>query len=334
MNTRSFHVVPGSVAADILADSRHLILEIVRNIYLGHERGVTINPASYFLRFPGQPSDRVIALPGYLGDPVDRIGLKWIASVPENLARGLPRASAVLVLNDRRTGFPLACLEASGISAARTAASAALAATALTAPLGARRLAFVGAGVIARAIADYLESSGYTVSEVCCHDLDAERAERLAAYASVRFGVPACSANLDKALDCDTVVFATTAATPYVAADLPLRPGQLLMNISLRDLAPQILLRAANVLDDVDHCLTAHTSPHLAEQLSGSRAFVTGTLGGVLAGAVPADPARATVFSPFGLGVLDIGVGAFVLAEAQRRGTALEIPQFFDMGEG
>ena len=48
--------------------------------------------------------------------------------LPRQRAAGLPRASAVLILNDPGTGYPFACLESSIISATRTAASAAVAA--------------------------------------------------------------------------------------------------------------------------------------------------------------------------------------------------------------
>jgi ornithine cyclodeaminase len=83
------------------------------------------------------------------------------------------------------------------------------------------------------------------------------------------------------------------------------------------------------VLDDVEHCMKANTSPHLAEQLTGNRDFVTGTLAEVISGKATLDPDRPTVFSPFGLGVLDLAVGHYLYGQAQRAGRLLELPDFF-----
>ncbi|GIG59885.1 2,3-diaminopropionate biosynthesis protein SbnB [Longispora fulva] len=326
-----FHVVPGVVADDILAAAQGRVVDIVAETYLLHDAGHSINPDSYFLRFPDKPDSRIIALPAYLGGSVDTAGIKWISSFPGNHDRGIPRASAVLILNDYATGRPYACLESAGISAARTAASAAIAAAVLggtwppdgTAPAP-RSVGFVGTGVIASTIGRYLRQVGVPLDDVVCHDLEPARAARLAAEFD-----GAGTGSLADALDRDLVVFATTAGTPYVPADTPLRPGQLVLNVSLRDLAPELLLRANNVVDDVDHCLKAQTSPHLAEQLTGTREFVNGTLGQVLRGDVTLDPGLPTIFSPFGLGVLDIAVGSVVLAEALAAGRAVTVPGFF-----
>ncbi|MEU8685653.1 2,3-diaminopropionate biosynthesis protein SbnB [Streptomyces sp. NPDC048611] len=325
----NFEIVAGETVRDVLHGKREDVLGIVSSAYRAHESGDSVNPDSYFLRFPEKPDSRIIALPAFLGADVQLAGIKWIASFPGNTRRGAPRASAVLLLNDYETGYPIACLEAANISAARTAASAAVAATALR-PDGytGTRIAVVGGGVIARNICDYLNVAGCAPDSYLVHDLDETSGQALAEHVRTTQNRPAdFTADLDAALQADTVVFATTALAPYVST--PFKPGQLVLNISLRDLTPEVVLGADNIFDDVEHCLKAQTSPHLAEQLSGSRDFVTGTLAGVLNGDVTPSSDRPVIFSPFGLGVLDLAVGAFVLGEARKDGTTIEVPNFF-----
>ena len=102
-----------------------------------------------------------------------------------------------------------------------------------------------------------------------------------------------------------------------------------MLHVSLRDLAPEILLGSANIVDDVEHCLKANTSPHLAEQLTGNRYFLLGTLDDVMAGRVTVPADRPVVFSPFGLGVLDLAVGKYVYDEVVQSGELLVIDEFF-----
>ena len=103
----------------------------------------------------------------------------------------------------------------------------------------------------------------------------------------------------------------------------------LVLHVSLRDLAPEIILASTNFVDDVEHCLKANTSPHLAEQLTGNRDFLQGTLGDLMAGRAPAPADRPLIFSPFGLGVLDLAVGKYVYDEVARAGDLHVIDDFF-----
>jgi ornithine cyclodeaminase/alanine dehydrogenase-like protein (mu-crystallin family) len=89
------------------------------------------------------------------------------------------------------------------------------------------------------------------------------------------------------------------------------------------------VLRSVNIVDDVDHCLKADTSPHLAEQLAGTRSFLHGTLADVMTGRVSLPGDRPVVFSPFGLGVLDLAVGKFVYDEVAGAGDLNVIDDFF-----
>ena len=127
----------------------------------------------------------------------------------------------------------------------------------------------------------------------------------------------------------DLVVFATVAGSPHVSDRSWFDHDPVVLHVSLRDLAPEILLTSANVVDDVDHCLKADTSPHLAEQLTGNRDFLLGTLDDVIEGRVSVPTDRPVVFSPFGLGVLDLAVGRYVYDEVARAGDLHVVDDFF-----
>ena len=127
----------------------------------------------------------------------------------------------------------------------------------------------------------------------------------------------------------DLVVFATVAAEPHVSDLSWFGHNPLVLHVSLRDLAPEVLLGSTNVVDDVDHCLKANTSPHLTEQLTGSRDFLDGTLADVMAGRVSVPAGRPVIFSPFGLGVLDLAVGKYVYDKVASSGDLHIIDGFF-----
>ncbi|MEU7584230.1 2,3-diaminopropionate biosynthesis protein SbnB [Streptomyces sp. NPDC041068] len=334
--TPSFAVIPGAQVHRILEGREREVMGIVEDAYRLHGEGATENPPSYFLRFPDRPSSRIIALPASVagGNRVD--GLKWISSFPENVAAGIPRASAVLILNDHATGYPLACLESSIISAARTAASAALAADKLSAAREGRerprRVGFLGTGLIARYLHTYLVGTGWEFDEVAVHDLSAEHAAGFSAYVrgtGTAGEVTVRESAEDLIRSCDLVVFATVAATPHVTDPAWFAHNPLVLHVSLRDLSPEVVLGATNVVDDVEHCLKANTSLHLAEQQVGNRDFVDGTLHDVLTGALRPAADRPVIFSPFGLGVLDLALGKHVYDTALDSGELAVVEDFF-----
>ncbi|MFF0221578.1 2,3-diaminopropionate biosynthesis protein SbnB [Streptomyces sp. NPDC004629] len=331
--TPSFAVISGAQVQQALAGREREIVELVEATYRLHGAGNTVNPPSYFLRFPDRPSARIIALPASVGGPARVDGLKWISSFPENVTSGLPRASAVLILNDHATGYPLACLESSIISATRTAASAALAADWLSRNRSRpARIGFFGTGLIARYIHTFLAGTGWAFEAIGVHDVSADSTAGFCGYLR-QSGATAEVTVHDSAEDLirssDLVVFATVAGTPHVSDQGLFAHHPLVLHVSLRDLAPEILLGAANFVDDVEHCLKADTSPHLAEQLTGNRDFLNGTLDDVMCKRVlpPAD--RTVIFSPFGLGVLDLAVGKYVYDEAAQAGDLRLIDDFF-----
>jgi len=328
-----FAVISGAQVQRALQGREKQIVDLVEATYRLHSAGDSVNPPSYFLRFPDRPSSRIIALPASIGGQVRVDGLKWISSFPENVAAGIPRASGVLILNDHDTGYPFACLESSIISATRTAALAASAADWLSrGRRRPRRVGFFGVGLIARYIHTFLAATGWSFDEIGVHDLSADSAAGFRGYLE-RSGTASQITVHDRAeplIRCaDLVVFATVAAQPHVRDLSWFAHHPLVLHVSLRDLAPEIVLASTNIVDDIEHCLKANTSPHLAEQLTGKRDFLHGTLDDVMAGRVTVPADRPVVFSPFGLGVLDLAVGKYVYDEVVRSGQLHVVDNFF-----
>lgn len=292
------------------------VLRAVRKAYESHSRGASSLPHSGFLRFPDSDRDRIISLPAYLGDEVQLAGVKWIASIPDNVSRGMERASAVIILNDRLSGRPKALIEGSIISKQRTAASAALASRVL-APGKPEMIGFIGCGPINTAVAQFLQIVWPDVHRFMAFDLVHARAESFGK--TLQEGRPALSFTAADSLEtliseCPMVSFATTTIEPYLD-DLSACPaGATILHVSLRDLKAGAILSNHNIVDDIDHVNRAETSIHLASKQAGNTAFVHSSLGDILLGenSLPEPDGRRIIFSPFGLGVLDLAVADLV----------------------
>jgi ornithine cyclodeaminase len=256
-STSDIRILGGRQVDHLLAGREIEIIRAVREAYLTHHRGGTSLPHSIFLRFPGAVKNRIIGLPAFLDGAQPVAGMKWIASFPGNLELGLSRASAVMILNSCATGRPVAIVEASIISARRTAASAALAALELTSGQPAiEEVGLIGTGLINLETSRFLAASQPSVQRFVVFDLDRPRAERFAAVLSESgAGLEAeVAPSLPSVLErCRLIAFATTAAEPHVSDLSPCPPGATLLHTSLRDLSAGVVLRADNVVDDVDH---------------------------------------------------------------------------------
>ncbi len=337
-------IVRGSEVLELLSGRESAVLDVVARAYVAHDEGASSLPHSTFLRFPDEARDRIIALPAYLGgDGFDLAGVKWIASIPANIERGLERASAAILVNDRKTGRPRALVEGSVISARRTAASAALAARELLTGADGQRpgkapetVALIGCGPIQFEICRFLLTVWPQLKAFTAFDLRAERAAALGELLrtlqpALQFeALASAEATLASA---PLVSFATTAVEPHVGSLNACVDGAVILHISLRDLEPDVILDADNVVDDADHVCRAGTSIHLAAEQVGHRDFIRAPIGAVLRGsAPPRDPGhRLTIYSPFGLGVLDLAVAHLVLQSAREQGVGTVIENFLPL---
>ncbi|WP_346771777.1 hypothetical protein [Bradyrhizobium sp. 170] len=310
----------------IIAAHRVQIIDLVAATYRAFYAGNCTNPDTYSLTFPQKPGCRINALPAYVGGGVDKAGLKWVSSFPQNSRRGLQRAAAVIVLNSFETGYPIALMDGALISAARTAASAALGARLLRRDRHLGRLRMFGAGVINRTVATFLAADGWTFDEVAIVDPDVATAEALRAHIA-KSGIGR-EIQVEKDVHggdrADMLSFATSQLTPWYDADIV--PQQVVLHVSLRDIVPDRLRGALNIVDDIDHALKANTSLHRLEGAIG-RTFPLVNFGHLMDG-TDLDRDAGGVVSAFGMGMLDVALANFVFEQAARDGAAEALPGF------
>lgn len=304
------------------------ILQAVRQAYEIKERGDYSCPNCPFLRLPDNLRDRIIPKPAFVGGSVQAAGIKWIASFPENAKAGKDRASATLILNSVETGYPEAIMEGSVISACRTGASAALAASVLRGGASVKTAGFLGCGPINFETARFLLAARPEIEKLLLFDINHGRSrlfcEKLAAISGGR-GIAVVESARALFRESDVAGVATNAITPHLD-DLELCPEQaVILHISLRDFTPRVILSVDNVVDDVEQVCSNRTSLDLAAQQAGHRDFIRSTLGAILLGAKPPENGRPVMFSPFGLGVLDIALGVLAadLARKERVGATI-----------
>jgi thiomorpholine-carboxylate dehydrogenase len=243
----------------------------------------------------------------------DALIVKLITLRQDNAARGLPSMLATLVLMEPATGQTLAVMDATWLTALRTAAASAVAAEALTEP-GAKVVALLGSGALARSHALALRAVR-PISEIRIWSRNPDNVARCARDVG---GIPSSSAQ-EAVLDSDIVCTVTNASEPVLKGAW-LKPGALVAAIG----APRPNWRE---LDDaaMANVLVAD-SREAAEQEAGdvilSGAKVYAELGEILAGTRSAPARGATVvFKALGQAVEDAVAARLVydaaLAEQQ-----------------
>jgi len=133
------------------------------------------------------PDAFIHAMPAYL-PKMRAAGIKWVSGFPENLKRGLPYISGLLVLNDPNTGFPTAVMDAAWITAKRTGAATAVAAKYL-ARRDSRTFGILGCGVQGRSNLEALHEVLKNLEEVRAYDVSETNLQRYVDEMHVKFGL-------------------------------------------------------------------------------------------------------------------------------------------------
>jgi ornithine cyclodeaminase/alanine dehydrogenase-like protein (mu-crystallin family) len=295
-------------AAVLAAVSPSAAIDATREAFLRHHRGEWVMPAKVYLDSP--PYGDFRAMPALGGELAL---LKWVTSFPGNPEHGLPTVSGVVCLSDRRTGVPLALLDARAVTALRTGAVAAVASEAL-ARADARTVGIVGCGLHGAWTARCMAAAGYRSG--VCFDPRAEAAAALAGELGWAAGT------LAEALACDVVCTITPGAR-VVVEEADLQPGRHLNMLGADGSGKAEASIAAVTACDLfcDEWEQASHGGELAGAVAAgavARSQVT-ALGAVLAGeaAGRSGPEAITLFDSTGLAIQDLAVAAAALRAAE-----------------
>jgi ornithine cyclodeaminase len=223
-------------------------IEAVEKAYSLLDRGECIEPGTLIIAYNGPQGRRIMTHEAFIGGDVNVAGIKWIPSSPENpFKRGLPRASAIIVLNDPETGFPLAVMDGTIVSAMRTAAATGVGAKYL-ARKDSRVVGLVGAGPINRSQIRAVREVLPELQEVKIFDLRADRAQEFAQDMEKVVGLPfRVARSAEEAVSgSDVIVAATVGVTPetsYIEAGW-LGEGSFLSSVSASDAKIEVVLQA------------------------------------------------------------------------------------------
>jgi N-[(2S)-2-amino-2-carboxyethyl]-L-glutamate dehydrogenase len=228
------------------------------------------------------------------------------------------------VLTHRETGLPVAVMDGTIVSAARTGAVTGITARRLARP-GARVAAILGAGVQARTQLAALEAVLPGLDEVRVWDIAPERAEAFRERSDAVVPVPSAEAACRGA---DVIVAATMAPEPYVPPEW-LGPGSLFCSVSSLDPEIACVERADLVVCDLWDHETGHHSRPLARALAASvisREDVV-ELPELVAGRHPGRTAddQRIFSSPVGLAIEDVAAAARVYRKAEQLGLGTEL---------
>ncbi len=292
-------------------------------------RGEMFQPLRSVVR-PPDGAGFIGLMPAHRGAPQPAFGLKAINVMPGNPARGLDAHQGAVLLSDGETGELLAVLNASPITAIRTAAVSAVATRAL-AREDARELAIIGAGVQARSHLTAM-AAVRPFERARIWSRTAAHAERLVAEAGAPFPLEVVESAEAAVRNADVIVTATSAPEPVLRRQW-LAEGAHVNAVgssipTTRELDTETVA-AASLFVDRRESTENESGDYLMPLREGAIGpeHIQAELGEVLVGAAPGrtSAGELTVFKSLGIAIEDLAAAEYVVARARETGAGTEV---------
>ena len=271
-------------------------------------------------------------MPAYISGRLNALAVKVVTAYPGNLAlNDLPTIMGLVLLNDQRTGAPLAVMDAGFLTAVRTGATSGVA-TKYLARQDVSAVGVLGGGVQAQTQLEGI-CAVRRVESVHVYDVDAARARSYAEQAQrhLNVSVVPVSEPQKAVAGQDIVILATSATQPVIDGNW-LEPGQHINAIGshtpqTRELDTTAVVRAKVVPDFIDACLV-EAGDIIIPIAEGAitREHLHASLGEIVVGRKQGreNVQEITLFKSVGLAFQDVAVASLVLRRAREEGAGTE----------
>ncbi len=288
-------------------------LDVIENAVRCLAKNNYAQPIKPYLRYRDL-KNRIIAMPAFLGGTINMAGIKWIASFPDNINNGIPRAHSVTILNNADTGEPIGIINTALLSIIRTASVSGLMIRYFekTRELKKIKLGIVGFGPIGQyhlkmcssILGDSIEQVLlYDIKDIDINIIDKEIKDKVVIVD-----------NWQKAYEvADVFITCTVSKVSYI--DKKPKAGSLHLNVSLRDYKTDVFdwFKKAIVVDDWDEVCREKTDiemMHLEKGLSKEQTLSICDVveNNCLESTVNGNP---ILFNPMGMAVFDIAIANY-----------------------
>ena len=255
-------------------------------------------------------------------------GMKWVNAHPKNSSHGLPSVMAVIIYNDPLTGYPLAIMDGTAITAFRTGAAAAIASKYL-ARKNSQSLGIIGAG--RQAFTQILaHSEVFKFKVINVFDISRSAIDKLI-YLLPDYPINSCP--VEEVVKSDIVCTLTPAREPFIRANW-IKPGTHVNAIGAdaagkQEFDPSILADAIVVVDDIRQAIASgEINVPIAQRLFKVDQ-VYATLAEIVFGIKKGreNNSDITLFDSTGIAIEDIAVAKLIYEKAQLSGghTSVEL---------
>jgi ornithine cyclodeaminase len=314
-----------------------------RSFFL-HGKGDYVLPGKPVVRWGGpeteETSGRIMSMPSWLGGqqyadelkkldligPVNAPGIKYIPSRPHNPEKyNLPRANAIIIINNMETLMPDCIMDGTLVSAMRTGAASGVGAKYLANP-DSKVMGLVGASV--QGITQTMAlKEGVPGLEVCkVFDINENTSKKFVAEMKDKLDMEfIIVGSAEKAFrDSDVISTATMAREPYVNGEW-YKKGAFHAEISFWDTPPEALKAFDFIVVDDWYQVEHHGVDVSCRAVQGgvvSKDKIRGNLGDIIVGKLPGriDKDEKIFFNPIGLGIHDLSDAHRVFQNAVKMG--------------